>query len=232
MANGIAAAQAALPYRNDLQRAPTEAASNKSAQEVFAKLLSAQIQNQNPLEPMNSEQFVTQMLQSQQTEALGTMAKQSTSSAGLLEELLVVSLGSQVGSQVRVRADALDVSKASERQVNGHITLDHAASDVTVVLTGASGSSNRIRLGPQSKGDVFFSVQPAALGLTQGRYSIHVETGSDKALPVELDGTVKDVRLGADGRIILNVAGIGDIDTASISGFLGRRPANQTQAGS
>lgn len=231
MANRIAAAQVALPNRNDLQHTPTKAAPNKSAQDVFAKLLSAQIQNQNPLEPMNSEQFVTQMLQSQQTEALGTVAKQSANSAALLEELLVVSLGSQVGSQVRVHASALDVSDASARQVNGHITLDHAASEVTVVLTGASGSSNRIKLGPQPKGDVFFSVQPAALGLTQGRYEIHVETGSDKALPVELDGTVKNVRLGADGKIILQVAGIGDIDTASISGFLGRRPANQKREG-
>lgn len=231
MANNIAAAQAAMPYRSDLQRTPTEAAPKKSAQDVFAKLLSAQIQNQNPLEPMNSEQFVTQMLQSQQTEALGTMAKQSTNSAALLEQLLVVSLGSQVGSQVRIHARALDVSDASERPVTGHITLDHAASDVTVVLTGASGSSNRINLGPKPKGDVFFSLQPATLGLTQGRYEIHVETGSDKALPVELDGAVKNVRVGADGKIILHVAGIGDIDTASISGFLGRRPSNQTREG-
>ncbi|RRW88814.1 flagellar hook capping FlgD N-terminal domain-containing protein [Pandoraea apista] len=231
MVNRISATQAALPSRTDLQLTPTKATPNKSAQDVFAKLLSAQIRNQNPLEPLNSEQFVTQMLQSQQTEALGAVAKQSTNSAALLENLLVVSLGSQVGTQVRVHAGALDVNEASASRVNGHVTLDHAASDVTVVLTGASGSSNRIKLGPQPKGDVFFSVQPAALGLTQGRYEIHVETGSDKALPVELDGTVRNVRLGADGKVILQVAGIGDIDTASISGFLGRRSANQKQEG-
>ncbi len=50
--------------------APTNLADPSASQDVFLKLLVAQIQNQNPLQPMDGMQFVTQLTQFSQLEQL------------------------------------------------------------------------------------------------------------------------------------------------------------------
>ncbi|OMR83031.1 flagellar biosynthesis protein FlgD [Burkholderia pseudomallei] len=197
-----------------------------SPTDLFAKLLAAQIQNQNPLEPMDASQFVTQIMMGQQTEALGVVANLTQNSAALMESMLVVSLGSQVGTQVMVRTDSLELK---DDRRDARIVLDNAESDVTVVLTDSAGNSHRIALGAQAKGDVNFTIDPEELGLPAGQYKIRVETASGAKAGVEIEGTLENVRLAADGKVILHVAGVGDVETSSISSFLGRRPANETR---
>jgi hypothetical protein len=63
---------------------------------MFTKLLVAQIQNQDPLEPTDPSQFVNQLTQLSQTESLQTLASQATASASLLQSLQALALGAQV----------------------------------------------------------------------------------------------------------------------------------------
>ncbi|KVH43261.1 flagellar biosynthesis protein FlgD [Burkholderia diffusa] len=197
-----------------------------STTDIFAKLLTAQIQNQNPLEPSDPAQFVAQLMQMQQTEALNNVAALTANNAALMESMLVVSLGSQVGSQVMARTESLELDNDT---VHGRFTLADAASDVSVVLTDEAGNAHRISLGEQAKGDVKFDIDPEKLGLGPGKYKIKVETDAGKPPAVEIAGVLENVRLGADGKVILRVAGIGEVDTGSISSFLGREPSNQTR---
>lgn len=190
-----------------------------SVSDVFTKLLIAQIQNQDPLAPMEAGQFVTQFAQMSQVEAMQTLANLSAATAAMQESMLVVTLGSQVGSMVRVRADALELG---EDVVKGGFSLESSASDVEVILTGPDGTEHKISLGAKQAGEVDFEIDPAEHNLPPGNYKVRVSTDTGEKPNVELMGELESVRLGADGRVILLVAGIGEADTADITRFLGR----------
>ncbi|MGU7840040.1 flagellar hook capping FlgD N-terminal domain-containing protein [Burkholderia sp. AW33-5] len=219
MSNPIQPSSASMPFNADATRAPSGTVTGGTSTDIFAKMLSAQIQNQDPLDPMDSAQFVSQIMQAQQTASLNTVVNLVENSMGLIGKLITVALGTHVGSQVMAQADSVDVS---DRVVNGRIALDRDASDVTVVLTGASGGVKHIALGARPKGDAPFRIDPTQLGLAAGRYRIRVETGDGTPPPANIEGTLENVRLGADGKVILRVAGVGDVDTAAIVSFQGR----------
>jgi flagellar basal-body rod modification protein FlgD len=195
----------------------------KSISDMFTTLLVAQIQNQDPLAPMEASQFVTQFAQLSQVEAMQSMASLTAAAAAMQESMLVVTLGSQVGSQVMVSADSVQLS---DDIVKGGFVLDNNASEVTLVLTGPDGTEHRIDLGARDAGEVDFNIDPEELGLPPGKYAMRVDTNTGEKVRTEIQGELESVRLGADGRVILMVAGIGEISTGDITRFLGRPNSN------
>ena len=190
-----------------------------SLSNMFTTLLIAQIQNQDPLAPMEASQFVTQFAQMSQVEAMQTLAQISAATAAMQESMLVVSLGSQVGSLVRVRADSVELDGET---VRGCFNLDSSAGDVELILTGPDGTEHKINLGPKEAGAVDFEIDPEEHDLPPGNYKVRVSTDTGEKPGVELTGELQGVRLAADGSIVLSVAGVGDVSTADITRFLGR----------
>jgi flagellar basal-body rod modification protein FlgD len=204
-------------------------ADSGSMSDMFTKLLVAQIQNQDPLDPMQPDQFVTQLTQMSQVEAMQNMASLSQANSAMLESMLVVSLGGQVGSNVMVKTDAVDLDGSTA--VHGAFNLDASTDDAVVTVTGDDGVQHKIDLGAQKAGDVKFDIDPSSLGLPAGHYKVAVQAGSDDAgntqtPPVEIEGKLQSVRLGDNGEVILSVAGIGDVTTADITRFLGNPDNN------
>lgn len=192
----------------------------KSISDMFTTLLVAQIQNQDPLAPMEASQFVTQFAQLSQVEAMQSMASLTAAAAALQESMLVVTLGSQVGSQVMVAADSVQLGGD---KVKGGFVLQDNASDVTLVLTGPDGTEHKIELGSRDAGEVNFEIDPEALDLPPGKYAMRVDTNTGESVRTEIQGELAGVRLGADGRVVLTVSGLGDIVVADITRFLGRQ---------
>jgi flagellar basal-body rod modification protein FlgD len=192
----------------------------KTISDMFTTLLVAQIQNQDPLAPMEASQFVTQFAQLSQVEAMQSMASLTAAAAALQESMLVVTLGSQVGSQVMVGADSVQLEGD---KVKGGFVLENNASDVTLVLTGPDGTEHKIDLGSRDAGEVDFEIDPEELGLPPGKYAMRVDTNTGETVRTEIQGELQSVRLGADGRVVLTVAGIGDIAVSDITRFLGRQ---------
>lgn len=192
----------------------------KSISDMFTTLLVAQIQNQDPLAPMEASQFVTQFAQLSQVEAMQSMASLTAAAAALQESMLVVTLGSQVGSQVMVAADSVQLGGD---KVKGGFVLQDNASDATLVLTGPDGAEHKIELGSRDAGEVNFEIDPEALGLPPGKYAMRVDTNTGESVRTEIQGELASVRLGADGRVVLTVSGLGDIAVADITRFLGRQ---------
>ena len=56
---------------------------NGEVSKLFTTLLVAQIRNQNPLEPQDPSEFVGQMTQLSQMEALQMLARQGSATAGM-----------------------------------------------------------------------------------------------------------------------------------------------------
>jgi flagellar basal-body rod modification protein FlgD len=217
--NSLAASNNTAGAGTDAVSASADVSANK---DMFTKLLVAQIRNQDPLAPSDPSQFVNQLSQLSQTEALQSLSKTTSASASVLQSLQVLAMGGQVGSQVTVATDRLRLDGSA---VSGSIKLPSASSATNLVLTGADGQAHNISLPFHSAGSQAFTIDPSALGLAPGSYSIAAQTADGASVPVEIAGTVSSVRLSGTGSVVLQVAGVGDIDPSAITGFNGKAPA-------
>jgi flagellar basal-body rod modification protein FlgD len=189
------------------------------SQEMFTKLLVAQIQNQDPLEPSDPSQFVQQLTQLSQTEALQNLASLTSNNASVLQSMQVLALGGQVGSNVMAAATSVQLDGA---KVGGEVTLGAVSSKTTLVLTGSDGQDHELALGPLAAGSTPFSIDPTAMGLPAGSYKMKVVTSSGETPPVDIAGRLNSVRLGANGSIVLNIANVGEVAPGAITAFNGK----------
>jgi flagellar basal-body rod modification protein FlgD len=187
--------------------------------DMFTKLLVAQIRNQDPLAPSDPSQFVNQLSQLSQTEALQSLSKTTSASASVLQSLQVLAMGGQVGSTVSVATNQVRVDGSA---IKGSIALPAASSATNLVLTGADGQNHTVALPFHAAGTQAFSIDPSALGLAPGGYAISAQTADGSRVPVEVTGRVNSVRLSGTGAVVLQVAGIGDVDPSAITGFNGK----------
>lgn len=204
---------------NDKSGVSSAVSSNGEVSQLFTTLLVAQIKNQNPLEPQDPSEFVAQMTQLSQMEALQALASQSSANNAMLESIQVIALGGQVGSQVSVATDRVTVGS---EPIDGHFSLEDGSAEVAVVVQSASGQQRRIQLGTRNAGDVSFTIDPQALGLVPGTYSVRVEAASGASPSIEITGTLENVRLSGSQGLVLNVAHVGQVAPAAITAFNGR----------
>lgn len=193
--------------------------SNGEVSQLFTTLLVAQIRNQNPLEPQDPSEFVGQMTQLSQMEALQALAAQGSASGAMLESLQVLALGAQVGSTLTVATERLDVGA---EPIQGRFTLVDGSAEVSLVLEGANGQRKQIPLGTRSAGDVAFSIDPQSLGLAPGTYMVRVDAKDVDRPVVEVHGTLRSVRLSPTSGVVLDVANIGQVGSAAVTGFNGQ----------
>jgi flagellar basal-body rod modification protein FlgD len=196
-------------------------------QDMFTKLLVAQIRNQDPLAPSDPSQFVNQLSQLSQTEALQNLAQMNSTSASMLQSLQVLAMGAQVGAEVSVATSQV---RLDGRALKGSIMLDGASTGTSLVLTGADGQPHTITLGAHGAGALPFTLDPAALGLPDGNYALAAQGADGRALAVEVNARLDSVRMSATGGVLLQVANIGEVDPSAITGFNGKPGTTQTAA--
>lgn len=185
-------------------------------QNNFISLMVAQIQYQDPTDPVDSTQFVnqySQLSQVQSLENLNTIQKNSLVLADNLQNLTAAGL---VGHQVMVSADSLSLDAAA---IDGQVQLEHASTSTTLKLTSAAtGEVTEVALGPQEAGAVTFTVDPQQLGLDPGTYAVEVQTSSGEKPTVEIGGKVSHVRVSDNGPV-LDVEGVGSVPFYNIVEF-------------
>src|SRR5471032_1823382 len=192
---------------------------NNATQDMFTKLLVAQIKNQDPLAPTDPSQFVNQLTQQAQTEAIQNMAALTSSNASVLQSMQVLALGAQVGSEVTVNSPTVQLDSS---KVNGSIALTANSSKTTVTLKSSDDKEYKIELGAKSAGTVPFTIDPVALGLPAGTYTMDVTTSNAEKPTVDIAGKLNSVRLSSTGTMILSVANLGEVSPGAIAGFNGK----------
>lgn len=187
--------------------------------DMFTKLLVAQIRNQDPLSPSDPATFVNQLSQLSQTEALENMTQTTAASAAMLQSLQVLTMGGQVGSQVSVETSRVELG---DDQIKGTVRLEGASTLTHVILTDVGGKQTKIELPPHGIGGQEFTLDPAKLGLPPGKYSIAAESSDGTKPAIEISGRLNSVRLDANGGILMQVAGVGEVEPGWITGFHGK----------
>jgi flagellar basal-body rod modification protein FlgD len=179
----------------------------------FLTLFTAQLQNQNPLEPVKNEAFVAQLAQFSQLEALtnmqGSLEKFVTSMSG--ERML--NSASLIGKKVSV-ADT-PTQLVSGGQISGSIDLPVGASGVQVSVTDSQGRLVRELIGgPQMPGTMALAWNgqdaadnPAPPGLYR-LSATAVVNGQTSNVPVNTLSTVRAIATNpADGSVSVEVDG-------------------------
>ena len=186
---------------------------------LFTTLLVAQIKNQDPLSPQDPSQFVSQLTQLSQVESMQKLASQGQTNASMLASLQLMTLGAQVGSTLQATVSQV---RLSGQPVQLRFTLDANSPGNTLVLTGGDGREQRIDLGSLGTGEQGYTLDPARLGLGDGQYSLKLETQDKRSVAIETQARLDGVRLAADGSVMLQLAGIGEVASQAITQFKGR----------
>lgn len=187
--------------------------------DMFTKLLVAQIRNQDPLAPSDPATFVNQLSMLSQTEALENMTQATAASATMLQSLQVLAMGGQVGTEVSVETSKVQLDG---KKITGSVQLGGASTLSHVILTDVAGKQTRIELPPHAAGSQAFTIDPAALGLPAGKYSIAAEASDGTKPAVEINGRLDSVRLSSTGGILMQVSGVGEVEPGWITGFNGK----------
>lgn len=202
-----ALADEALPAANPNQLSELE--------NNFITLMVAQIQNQDPTKPIDSNEFLQQNAALSQVKSMENMASLAKTGLTMMDNVQMLTAANMAGQTVTVATNAVALG---EEPVLGQAYLQHAAGSTVVTLTDANGKATQIKLGPQPAGPVEFKLDADKLGLPAGRYAVSLETDSGETPQVEVRGVVRNVRVGNDGPV-LDVAGTGQVPFYNIVEF-------------
>ena len=150
-------------------------------QEDFLKLMTTQLQNQDPFAPMENGEFIAQMAQFSTVTGITEMGQTLKSLASQLNEFRVATASDLLGHSVLVPGNLARPNKDGE--IHGVIDLPAASAANGVVITDMSGEVvHTIDLGSQPSGLIGFSWTDMDKKYLEGNPSFKIEaytTGAD-----------------------------------------------------
>ena len=183
--------------------APVPQASKTDPQAIqsdFLQLLVAQMQNQNPLQPMDNLEFTSQLAQFsalEQATNTNKLLQQMAQTLGSRSSIDPVSL---IGKEVETGGRSLDLIGGQPVSVPVRLASD-AASLQAVLLDGKGKEVARYPLGEQKAGDraiQIIPVGPDGKPLQDGRYSVNFEALDASGKPVTIEQGRKGVVTSVD----------------------------------
>lgn len=187
----------------------------------FLTLMTAQLQNQDPLNPTDSNQFLSQLSELSTVEGISQLnTTMSTLSDSVLSSQ-AVSSASLVGQTILAPASA--ASLTSGGALSGAVQVPNGATAVTLTITDAGGDVIDQQALPTGAGMQSFSwngtTSSGALA-PSGVYNVAASaevSGSSQSATTYLNGTVSSVTLGTSGSATtLNTTQLGAVPLSSV----------------
>lgn len=185
---------------------------SQMGKDEFLKLLTFQLKNQDPLNPMEQNKFTAELAQFSQLEQLqnlNTKFDQNNKSAGMKDKFYAASF---LGKQVITRGQSINVEAG--KGSNLHFTLDQPAKNVIVRIFDEKGNINaEVKAQNLAQGQQMLKWDGKALDgyeVKPGKYGIQVYAWdvNQERIPVETNavGLVESVDF-ENGKPILTVNG-------------------------
>lgn len=188
-------------------------------QNYFLTLLTTQLQNQDPLNPMDSSAMTSQLAQISTVEGVTTLNSTLTKLMSNLSSSEAVQAANLVGHAVLVDGSKLELSSSVAA---GGVELGSAADAVSVTITDSNGNVVKtIDLGKQSAGVHEFSwdgTNENGTKVADGEYSVKVTaTAEGKAVTASTLqlGTVNYVVTGGS-EVQVDVGSLGRVAVSDI----------------
>lgn len=182
---------------NGKSSSTSSSSSAADLQNNFLTMLTTQLQNQDPLNPMDNSQMTSQLAQISTLEGIQGLNTTLTSLLASYNTSQALQASSAIGSQVLVEGNKLALSSGLGQ---GGVTLAGAADKVTVTIKDSAGKVVQTQdLGKQPAGTVAFTWDGKNASDTQladGNYTFAIEASSNGtkvgATPIQV-GTVNAV---------------------------------------
>lgn len=210
--SGTAAATAA---------AAPSSGSTTLGQSDFLKLMTAQLQNQDPFSPVDNTQMVAQMAQ---FSSVSGIAQMNTTLSGIAAKLGATSTSdalAYVGKSILTEGSTAYPRTAGG--IAGAVELDGAATDVRVTINDANGATLKtLSLGAHAAGTVGYDwdgITDAGTKAGDGPYTVSVaaqDAGTAVASRGLVWAPVESVSLPAGGTPTLSVTGLGPVAVAAV----------------
>ena len=169
---------------NSSEKSNVPKAKDQLGQEDFLKLMTTQLQNQDPFAPMENGEFIAQMAQFSTVTGITSMDESLKNVAAKLGETRIATAANMLGHSVLVPGK---IARADdEGSVNGVIDLPSASTNVNVVFKSQNGEIiDTINLGNQSSGLVGFAWHGAPKDMIENDEPIFVEAYANSGKGME-----------------------------------------------
>jgi flagellar basal-body rod modification protein FlgD len=187
----------------------------------FMELMLAQLKNQNPLDPQDNGEFISQLAQFSSLEEMQKLSGNVDSVIGEFRSTQALQASAMVGKTVLVASDLALLGASGE--VNGTVDVPASTGGVQVSILNGSGELVRqMELGGKPPGSAKFTwdgkdgnggavPQDSYYVVASGAYP-----GGSQQLGTMMSANVDSVSLGKGGSISLNLAGMGSIDLSQV----------------
>ena len=191
-------------------------------QDQFMQLLIAQLKNQDPLQPQENGEFLSQLAQFDTATGIKDLQDSFNNFTSTMQSNSALQASSLVGRSVMAPGGyaQLEVGQA----VTGEISLGASTTNLLIEVSDASGQLVKtIPMGTQGAGEVQFSwdgTDDTGNYMPPGGYRIRAtaDIGSEQvAQEVMVTAKVDSVTIGQGGQgLKLNLAGLGSIDFTDV----------------
>ena len=183
----------------------------------FLQMMVAQINNQDPLNPLDGTEYVSQLAQFSMVEGIEQMKMQAQQQATLLDTLQVLGSTSLMGKKVTVPTQSITLD--APEALSGKIAVPNGTEKLTMQVYDQNGTLAHEQDWHTPDGEQAFSLPE----LPSGEYDFKVlaeREGSTTVLAPSLTRTVEKVSLpGGGGDIMLSLAGIGPVSLFRVTEF-------------
>lgn len=191
-------------------------------QSDFLTLMTAQMKNQDPFDPVDNTQMVAQMAQFSSLAGISEMNTTLQAIAAKLNATSTTDLVSWVGRTVLTEGEV--AYPRTDGSVGGFIELGADAAEVNVVIEGPNGEIlKNVSLGAAPAGRTEFewdgttdTGEPAGDGPFTIRVAARSANGDAVAARPLVWAPVTAVAMGSDGNPVLTLPGIGQVSTTAI----------------
>ena len=187
----------------------------------FLTLMTAQLKNQDPLSPADSNQFLSQLAQLSTVSGISQMNSTMSNLSTSLLSAQALSSASLVGHGVLAPGDTANYTTG--QQLGGAVQVPAGASSVTLTISDASGAVVRHITASPGSGLQYFSWDGSTDGggtAPSGSYKVAASAnvgGSTQAISTLLNGTVASVTLDPSGTgVTVNTPELGSLALSSV----------------
>ena len=198
--------------------------SDALGQSDFLKLMTTQLQNQDPFAPMDNTAMVEQMAQFSQVTGITEMSQTLKGIADQLSEFRIATAANMLGHSVLVPGST--AYPDSDGSVSGAIDIPAASANTNIVYRSQAGEILHTQeLGAQSAGLVGFSWQDIPEEVLSQNASIKVEAYADtgkglKSVGASVYSEVLAASTGtAASDVVYDVRGYGDVKASDVVRF-------------
>lgn len=197
---------------------PPEAVPKKSlGQQDFLRLMVAQVQNQDPMQPQANGEFLSQLAQFSTNDGITKMQGSLQELASSLQSNQALQASALVGRKVLINSDNLNLG--AEGDTKAAIDMPPGLSNLNAFFYSPTGELVKtMPLGQPTPGFFQFSwdgTNQANQRMEAGKYRVEVHGtygGREVSVNTMTSANVDSVSLGQNGEgLKLNVAGVGSV---------------------